>query len=81
MARYTFGGDEHLFVEVAEAMSLDAFFKNLSMTRILSERAVAMDRFALRAANLLVGNEEGAAALEAASSGPSSFFAPIQRSP
>lgn len=41
----------------------------------------AMDRFALRAANLLVGNEEGAAALEAASSGPSSFFAPIQRSP
>ena len=24
--RYTFGGDEHLFVEVDEAMSLEAFF-------------------------------------------------------
>ncbi|HEV2027407.1 MAG TPA: biotin-dependent carboxyltransferase family protein [Candidatus Dormibacteraeota bacterium] len=30
----------------------------------------AMDRFALRAANLLVGNEEGAAALECTVSGP-----------
>src|SRR5882724_9490432 len=30
----------------------------------------AMDRFALRAANLLVGNEEGAAALECTLSGP-----------
>lgn len=40
MARYTFGGDENLFVEVAEAMSLDAFFKSLSMTRILSERVL-----------------------------------------
>lgn len=38
--RYTFGGDEHLFVEVDEEMSLDAFFKSLSMTRIISERAI-----------------------------------------
>jgi urea carboxylase len=38
--RYTFGGDEHLFVEIDEEMSLDAFFKSLSMTRIISERAI-----------------------------------------
>ncbi|OVE86814.1 allophanate hydrolase [Agrobacterium tumefaciens] len=30
-ARYTFGGDEHLFVECSEEMSLEAFFKSLSM--------------------------------------------------
>ena len=30
-ARYTFGGDEHLFVECSDEMSLDAFFKSLSM--------------------------------------------------
>ena len=30
--RYSFGGDEHLFVECDEEMSLDAFFKSLSMT-------------------------------------------------
>lgn len=30
--RYTFGGDEHLFVECSEEMSLDAFFNSLSMT-------------------------------------------------
>ena len=34
----------------------------------------AMDRFALRAANLLVGNDEGAAALEAAFMGPELLF-------
>lgn len=39
--RYTFGGDEHLFVEVDEEMSLDAFFKSLSMTRIIAERKIA----------------------------------------
>lgn len=38
--RYTFGGDEHLFVEVDEEMSLDAFFKSLSMTRIIAEREI-----------------------------------------
>lgn len=31
-SRYTFGGDEHIFVEVDEAMSLEAFFISLSMT-------------------------------------------------
>ena len=30
--RYTFGGDEHLFVECSEEMSLEAFFNSLSMT-------------------------------------------------
>jgi urea carboxylase len=30
--RYSFGGDEHLFVECNEEMSLEAFFKSLSMT-------------------------------------------------
>ena len=30
--RYSFGGDEHVFVEVDEEMSLEAFFKSLSMT-------------------------------------------------
>ena len=33
-----------------------------------------MDRFALRAANLLVGNEEGAAVLEAVFMGPELEF-------
>lgn len=32
-ARYTFGGDEHLFVECNEEMSLEAFFKSLSMAK------------------------------------------------
>ncbi len=31
--RYTFGGDEHIFVEVSEEMSLEAFFISLSMTK------------------------------------------------
>lgn len=30
--RYTFGGDEHLFVECSDEMSLDAFFNSMSMT-------------------------------------------------
>lgn len=36
-SRYTFGGDEHLFVEIDEAMSLEAFFVSLSMTRAVRE--------------------------------------------
>lgn len=36
-ARYTFGGDEHLFVEVDEEMSLGAFFKSMSMTNGVKE--------------------------------------------
>lgn len=35
--RYSFGGDEHIFVEVDEEMSLDAFFKSLSMTNAVRE--------------------------------------------
>ncbi|MFK5979451.1 MAG: allophanate hydrolase subunit 1 [Rhizobiaceae bacterium] len=35
--RYSFGGDEHLFVECSEEMSLDAFFKSLSMTNAIRE--------------------------------------------
>ncbi|MEH6475439.1 MAG: carboxyltransferase domain-containing protein [Sneathiella sp.] len=30
--RFTFGGDEHIFVEISEEMSLEAFFKSLSIT-------------------------------------------------
>jgi len=30
--RYTYGGDEHIYVEMDEEMSLDAFFKSLSMS-------------------------------------------------
>lgn len=30
--RYTYGGDEHIYVEMDEEMSLDAFFKGLSMS-------------------------------------------------
>ncbi len=31
-ARYSYGGDDHIFVEVDEEMSLEAFFKSLSIT-------------------------------------------------
>ena len=41
MSRYTFGGDEHVFVEVDEAMSLEAFFTSLSMTNAV--RAAGID--------------------------------------
>lgn len=33
--RYSFGGDEHLFAEVAEAMSLEAFFRGMAITRAI----------------------------------------------
>jgi urea carboxylase len=36
-ARYTFGGDEHVFVEVEQEMSLGAFFKSLSITNAVRE--------------------------------------------
>ena len=32
-SRYSFGGDEHIFVECDEEMSLEAFFKSLSVTK------------------------------------------------
>lgn len=36
-ARYSFGGDQHVFVEVDEAMSLEAFFKSLSITNAVRD--------------------------------------------
>lgn len=39
--RYSFGGDEHIFVEVDEEMSLEAFFKSLSMTNAVREARIA----------------------------------------
>src|SRR6476660_5257941 len=38
--RYSFGGDDHIFVEVDEEMSLDAFFKSLSMTSAVRESRI-----------------------------------------
>jgi allophanate hydrolase subunit 1 len=38
--RYTFGGDEHIFVEVDEEMSLEAFFKSLSITNGVREKGI-----------------------------------------
>lgn len=38
--RYTFGGDEHLFVECSEEMSLEAFFNSLSMTNGVREAKI-----------------------------------------
>lgn len=37
-ARYTFGGDEFLFVEIAEAMSLEANVRAVAIARSLQER-------------------------------------------
>ena len=39
-SRYTFGGDEHIFVEVSEEMSLEAFFKSLSMTNAVRQAQI-----------------------------------------
>jgi urea carboxylase len=38
--RYSFGGDEHVFVEINEEMSLDAFFKSLSMTNAVRDSRI-----------------------------------------
>jgi urea carboxylase len=38
--RYSFGGDEHIFVEVDEEMSLDAFFMSLSITNAVRESKI-----------------------------------------
>lgn len=40
MTRYTPGGDEHLFVELSESMSLNAFFQGMMITKELAARAV-----------------------------------------
>ncbi|MEX3011363.1 allophanate hydrolase subunit 1 [Hoeflea sp. TYP-13] len=39
-SRYSFGGDEHIFVEVSEDMSLEAFFKSLSITNAVRDAAI-----------------------------------------
>lgn len=39
-SRYTFGGDEHVFVEVSEEMSLEAFFTTLSMTNAVRDAKI-----------------------------------------
>ncbi len=41
MTRYSFGGDEHIFAEIDETMSLQAFFKSLSMTSAVRESRIA----------------------------------------
>lgn len=38
--RYSFGGDEHIFVEVDEEMSMQAFFKSLSMTNAVRDSKI-----------------------------------------
>ncbi|MEC5342292.1 allophanate hydrolase subunit 1 [Brenneria populi] len=38
--RYSFGGDEHLFAEIDESMSLSAFFRGLAITRAVEQRAI-----------------------------------------
>ena len=38
--RYSYGGDDHIFVEVDEEMSLEAFFKSLSVTNALREAKI-----------------------------------------
>jgi urea carboxylase len=40
-ARYTFGGDEHVFVEISESMSLSAFFKGMAICNELKKRKVS----------------------------------------
>ncbi|WP_131194973.1 5-oxoprolinase subunit B family protein [Lichenihabitans psoromatis] len=38
--RYSFGGDEHIFVEVDQDMSLDAFFKSLFLCNAIREARI-----------------------------------------
>jgi urea carboxylase len=38
--RFTFGGDEHIFAEVSEEMSLEAFFTSLSLTNGVRESGI-----------------------------------------
>ena len=38
--RYSFGGDEHIFVEVDEAMSLEAFFVSLAITNAVRDAKI-----------------------------------------
>ncbi len=38
--RYSYGGDEHIFVECDEEMSLEAFFKSLSITNAVKDARI-----------------------------------------
>jgi allophanate hydrolase subunit 1 len=38
--RYSYGGDEHIFAEVDESMSLEAFFKALFITNAVRDKAI-----------------------------------------
>src|SRR5215470_3291404 len=38
--RFSFGGDEHIFAEVGEAMSLEAFFKSLFVTNAVRDARI-----------------------------------------
>ena len=38
--RFSFGGDEHIFAEVSEDMSLEAFFTSLSMTNAVKQAGI-----------------------------------------
>lgn len=38
--RYTYGGDEHIYVEMDDEMSLDAFFKSLSMSNAVRDAKI-----------------------------------------
>lgn len=39
--RFSFGGDEHIFAEVSESMSLEAFFTSLSMTNAVRDAGIS----------------------------------------
>jgi urea carboxylase len=39
--RYSFGGDEHVFVEIDEEMSLEAFFKSMAICGELQKRRIS----------------------------------------
>lgn len=38
--RFSFGGDEHIFAEVSDSMSLEAFFTSLSMTNAVRDAGI-----------------------------------------
>lgn len=42
--RYTFGGDEHLFAELSESMSLGAFFRGILITKELCTKPARCHR-------------------------------------
>src|ERR1700735_2199681 len=38
--RYSFGADEHVFAEIGEEMSLEAFFKGMAICKELEKRKI-----------------------------------------